>query len=75
MKCYVGMSQIMKDKVSSLKCMDKLQKEIMQEEELRRKSYENDYGGQLCIRIPRSIARNVMYVREQGNHHEAMSFP
>ena len=65
----------MNDKESLLKHMEELQEEIMWEEKLRRIFLEQDYGGQLCIRIPRSIARHAMSVREQEDRRQGINFP
>jgi len=64
MKYYVGMSQIMNDKESSLNHMEELLEEIMREEKLRRRSYESGYGGELYIRIQSIIASHVMSFKE-----------
>lgn len=45
MKYCIGMSQIMKDKVSFLKHMEELRVDIMWEEKLCGSSYELGYGG------------------------------
>jgi len=58
------MYQIMNYKASSLKQMEQLQEDIMQEEKLCRRSHEVGYGGPLCIRIPSIVAGHVMYVKK-----------
>jgi len=52
-----------------------LLEDTMQERQLRRRSYEQDYGGRRYIKIRRSNVVHVMYVKVPGDHHEGMNFP
>lgn len=74
MNYCIGMSQIMKEKESLMKHMEEWREDVMQEEKLRRGSYELGYGGQLCIRIPRITIGHVMFVSKWAGHREGMNF-
>jgi len=54
--------------------MDELWEDIMWEDKLHKRSYEQEYGDQLCIRIPRIIAGHAMSIREWGAHRKGMNF-
>jgi len=46
----------------------------MQGEQLRRRSYEQDFGGRLCTKTPKYITERAMSVRGWGDHREEMNF-
>ena len=59
---------------SSLKLMEDLQEEIMQERKPHRRFCAWDCGGLRYIKILKHIVSHAMYVREQENHPEEMNF-
>jgi hypothetical protein len=69
------MCLILNEITSSLKLMEELREDIMQEKQQRRRFYALGCGGQRCIRIPKHIVGHVMHVKEWADHRGGMSCP
>jgi len=68
MRYYDDMCQILRRIAFSLKLMEGLREDTMQEEWLHIIFYTQFYGGQHCIRIQKHIVRHAMHVNEPAGH-------